>query len=74
MLESDFLERASGHVILLRVCETRKIAIDAGTQTEPPVIEASLSSAEPHKLTCRGRCNDYMPRETEMRPRSSSAT
>src|SRR5262245_46226318 len=26
------------------------------------------------KLTCRGRCNDDMPRETGMRPRSSSAT
>ena len=27
-----------------------------------------------HKLTCPGRCNGYIPRETTMRPRSSLAT
>ena len=27
-----------------------------------------------HELTCRGRCHDSMPRETRMRPRTSSAT
>jgi hypothetical protein len=27
-----------------------------------------------HNPTCRGRCNELAPRETVMRPRSSSAT
>ena len=37
------------------------------------VFQFCHNSVLTHKLTCRGRCNDIVPRETGMRPRSSSA-
>jgi len=64
----------------LRVLWQRWPPISFGEAWLPCPIKATCAHttterfSSTNELTCRGRCNDYMPRETVMRPRSSSAT